>query len=328
LPPTATGRHLNHAIKARDAILRFQVPCSPIFLPTKDLACDFDQRGVLMAFTDPAAMEGYEKTNRLLEPFGLAATFHDRKGDPAARAGAERPGLRRLVPSGGQPPETGMADDRLDPGSPGIKACGSMKAAGWTGSIPATDGSSAPERPPADSRPTSSSWPPAPGHRPLAANWASAFPSNRARDTASPWIGRPSAPGYHAIWYERNVVVTPWQSGYRLGGTMEFSGFDSQLNERRLGNLETSAALYLQTPVGRRVTERWTGLRPMSVDDLPIIDRMPNVQTISISPPATACWGLSTATGTGRLIADMILGRQPLFDPAPFSISDSADGRM
>jgi D-amino-acid dehydrogenase len=118
---------------------------------------------------------------------------------------------------------------------------------------------------------------------------------------------------------ERNVVVTPWPSGYRLGGTMEFSGFDHQLNERRLNNLETSAALYLQTPVGRRVTERWTGLRPMSVDDLPIIDRVPQLDNFYIAT-GHGMLGLSTATGTGRLIADMILGQRPPFDPLPFSI--------
>ena len=27
--------------------------------------------------------------------------------------------------------------------------------------------------------------------------------------------------------YERRVVATPWPSGYRLGGTMEFSGSDT-----------------------------------------------------------------------------------------------------
>jgi D-amino-acid dehydrogenase len=74
------------------------------------------------------------------------------------------------------------------------------------------------------------------------------------------------------------------------------------LNEKRLANLETSAALYLQTPVGQRVTERWTGLRPMSVDDLPIIDRVPNVDNLYIAT-GHGMLGLSTATGTGRLIA-------------------------
>jgi D-amino-acid dehydrogenase len=86
-----------------------------------------------------------------------------------------------------------------------------------------------------------------------------------------------------------------------------------------LDYLGRSAAIYLQTPLGRRVTERWTGLRPMCVDDLPIIDRIPGLTNLVIAT-GHGMLGLSTATGTGRLVADMILGQQPPFDPAPYSI--------
>ena len=100
---------------------------------------------------------------------------------------------------------------------------------------------------------------------------------------------------------------------------MEFSGFDDQLNQRRLNNLEASAALYLKTPLGGRMIERWTGLRPMSVDDLPIIGRVPQLGNLYIAT-GHGMLGLSTATGTGRLVTDMILGRRLPFDPRPFSI--------
>jgi D-amino-acid dehydrogenase len=47
---------------------------------------------------------------------------------------------------------------------------------------------------------------------------------------------------------------------------------------------------------------------------------MPDVNNLYIAT-GHGMLGISTATGTGRLIADLILGRQPLFDPAPFSIN-------
>jgi D-amino-acid dehydrogenase len=131
---------------------------------------------------------------------------------------------------------------------------------------------------------------------------------------------RPAAcPRIPCYLYERNVVVTPWASGYRLGGTMEFSGFDDRLDARRLANLEQSAARYMQMPVGRRVVERWTGLRPMCVDDLPIIDRVPGTDNLLVAT-GHGMLGLTTATGTGRLIADMALEQSPGIDPRPFSI--------
>src|SRR3546814_9156814 len=37
------------------------------------------------------------------------------------------------------------------------------------------------------------------------------------------------APKRPLVLYERSVCVTAWDSGYRLGSTMEFSGYDSTL---------------------------------------------------------------------------------------------------
>jgi D-amino-acid dehydrogenase len=120
--------------------------------------------------------------------------------------------------------------------------------------------------------------------------------------------------------YEKRVVVTPWQSGYRLGGTMEFSGFDDRLDEVRLANLVDAAQQYLRTPVGTPEYERWAGWRPMCADDLPIIDRVPPADNLYIAT-GHGMLGLTTATGTGRLLTDMVIGRRPPCDPEPFSLT-------
>src|SRR3546814_11291519 len=83
------------------------------------------------------------------------------------------------------------------------------------------------------------------------------------------------APKRPLVLYERSVCVTAWDSGYRLGSTMEFSGYDSTLNRRRLDALERGAAEYLHEPVGPVKREEWFGWRPISVDDMPIIGRAP-----------------------------------------------------
>ena len=311
-------RHLNHAIKARDGILRVSGKLFNELFAEEDLACDFEQRGVIMAFTDPATMQDYEKTNRLLEPFGLAATFLDRKAirqtEPALnervcggwhhRADSHlRPELlisawTRAARERGVHIDEGCRLERFD-----------TRKGKVTGALTSTGRFTADQFILA-----AGAWTPAIG-RQLGVR----IPVQPGKGY-SITMDRPAVcPQTPCYLVERNVVVTPWQSGYRLGGTMEFSGFDDRLNERRLKNLETSAALYLKTPVGQRVTERWTGLRPMSVDDLPIIDRTPRFNNLYIAT-GHGMLGLSTATGTGRLITDMILGRQPPFDPLPFSI--------
>lgn len=311
-------RHLDHAIKSRDAILRVSEELFRDLFADENLDCDYDQRGVLMVFTDPATMLGYERTNRMLEPFGLAATFLDR-----TTVRQTEPALNERVCGGWHHradshlrPERLMAAWTRVAREKGVHIDEGCRLEGFD----TRNGTVTGVR-------TSTGFFTADQFVLAAGAWTASI--GRQLDIHIPvqpgkgysiTMDRPAVcPQIPCYLVERNVVVTPWQSGYRLGGTMEFSGFNHQLNERRLNNLEASAALYLQTPVGRRVTERWTGLRPMSVDDLPIIDRVPQLDNLYIAT-GHGMLGLSTATGTGRLIADMILGRRPPFDPLPFSI--------
>ena len=110
-----------------------------------------------------------------------------------------------------------------------------------------------------------------------------------------PWLKRVIQPGKgYSITYrapallpkrplvlrERSVCVTSWADGFRLGSTMEFSGFDRTLNARRLGALERGAREYLREPVGPEIRERWYGWRPMSRDDMPLIGRAPGLRRV------------------------------------------------
>jgi D-amino-acid dehydrogenase len=313
-----TRAHRDHAISARDAILRISGALFTDLMEDEALACDFDQRGVLMAFTDAAAMEGYQKTNRLLAPFGLAATFHDRQTirqiEPALN-GRVCGGWYHRADSHLRPEWLMAAWTRaaLDNGvqiDEGCRLDGFDTRNGRVIGARTTSGRFTADR----FVLAAGAWSPAIGRQ-----LGIRIPVQPGKGY-SVTMDRPAVcPAIPCYLYERNVVVTPWQSGYRLGGTMEFSGFDSHLNQRRLDNLEKSAAHYLETPVGRRVTERWTGLRPMSVDDLPIIDRMPSSDNCYIAT-GHGMLGLSTATGTGRLITDMVTGRKPIIDPTPYAI--------
>ncbi len=116
---------------------------------------------------------------------------------------------------------------------------------------------------------------------------------------------------------ERKVCVTMWDSGFRLGSTMEFSGFDASLNPRRLAALERGAAEYLHQPVGPVERERWQGWRPMSLDDVPLIGRVPGRDGLWLAT-GHGMMGVSMSAGTGQLIADLIAGRPPAIDPHPY----------
>ena len=58
---------------------------------------------------------------------------------------------------------------------------------------------------------------------------------------------RPAAcPKIPLIFPETRVAVTPFQSGYRLGSTMEFAGYDESIRPERLQLLKDGATDYLQ----------------------------------------------------------------------------------
>ena len=154
-----------------------------------------------------------------------------------------------------------------------------------------------------------------------------------ARSIGLPWLRKAIQPGKgYSMTYslpavvprraltlrERSVCVTTWGSGFRLGSTMEFSGYSTDLNERRLGALERGAAEYLHHPFGAEKRERWCGWRPMSRDDIPLIGRAPGHQHLWMAT-GHGMMGVGMSTGTAQMLADLMAGRTPEVAPEAFS---------
>jgi D-amino-acid dehydrogenase len=121
------------------------------------------------------------------------------------------------------------------------------------------------------------------------------------------------------IFMEHKVAVTPLRSGYRLGSTMEFAGYDATLSRKRLELLRSGARPYLHEPYCEPVEEEWYGWRPMTPDGKPVIDRAPGMSNVYIAAGHNML-GLSMAPATGKLIAEMVSGTEPHVDPTPFTM--------
>lgn len=120
------------------------------------------------------------------------------------------------------------------------------------------------------------------------------------------------------IFEEHHVAVTPMQTGYRIGSTMEFAGYDETMNRARLRILTDGASHYLREPVASPVLDEWWGWRPMVYDGKPIIGRPPSLDNVWIAA-GHGMLGLSMAPATGALIAEMLGGETPHVDPEPYS---------
>jgi D-amino-acid dehydrogenase len=125
-------------------------------------------------------------------------------------------------------------------------------------------------------------------------------------------------PTHSLVLREAAVCVTPWVSGFRLGSTMEFSGFSEGLNPVRLEALRRGAATYLHEPEGRGEMVPWWGWRPMSVDELPIIGPSARWSNLTYAT-AHGMLGISMSAATGELVANLLAGPAPALDPTPYS---------
>ena len=62
----------------------------------------------------------------------------------------------------------------------------------------------------------------------------------------------------------------------------------------------------------------WTGFRPATPDKLPLIGRWPEVPGLWIAAGHEGL-GITMALGTAALLADLVVGREPAIDAAPYA---------
>lgn len=134
-------------------------------------------------------------------------------------------------------------------------------------------------------------------------------------------IPRPAVcPTYPMIFEEHRVAVSPFRTGFRIGSTMEFAGYDETMNRDRQKLLTDAAAVYLTNPGdATKQAEEWWGWRPMSVSGLPVIDRSPLRGNVLVAA-GHGMLGLSMATGTGKLVAELLSGERPHIPADPYKL--------
>jgi D-amino-acid dehydrogenase len=313
-----TAGHVAHAVQARALLLQNSKKLFQKLFKDEPIDCDWEEQGVLLVFKTKTEMQKYEQTNRRLKPFGLDAVCL--RGDELFRI---EPALRddlygawhhegdshlrpdRLLPAWGQVlQKMGVAIEencRVETLVTGERMI--RKAQTTHGDCMADEYVLA-----------AGAWTPQ-----LTRRMKLNIPVQAGKGYSLTMTRPPRCPEIPCYFYEKSVVATPWKSGFRLGGTMEFSGLNSNLVARRIQNLTSAAREYLKEPMGKTLIEEWVGMRPMVYDDLPIIDRAPNLNNLVVAT-GHGMSGISMATSTGKLVAEIITGCRPHIDPAAFRI--------
>jgi len=123
-----------------------------------------------------------------------------------------------------------------------------------------------------------------------------------------------------AILAEAKVAVTPMQGFTRFSGTMEIAGINHDINKVRVEAIANAAIKYypdieLSTEEKSKAA---SGLRPVSPDGLPYIGKSAKCKNLTIAT-GHAMMGLSMATGTGKLVSEIISEQKPTLSLRPFS---------
>jgi len=120
------------------------------------------------------------------------------------------------------------------------------------------------------------------------------------------------------ILSESSMAVTPWQSGLRLGGTMEFSGFNNRIRHERIAALRRGASRYLRSPGEVQIQENWFGWRPMTPDGMPVIDRSEKHDNLIVAAGHNM-QGMSMSPLTGSIVEKLISREETNVDLSYFS---------
>ena len=103
-----------------------------------------------------------------------------------------------------------------------------------------------------------------------------------------------------------------------LGSSREFVGFDAVDRTARSGRGWSAArSSTCRRSRGSSAIRTWTGFRPATPDNLPLIGAWPETPGLFVAAGHEGL-GITTALGTARLVADAVLGRTSPIDPAPY----------
>jgi D-amino-acid dehydrogenase len=111
---------------------------------------------------------------------------------------------------------------------------------------------------------------------------------------------------------EERVTITPLGSHIRFGGTMQLGDSTTLICQNRIrGILHALSRYFPDFPLPEiRELKPWFGFRPVSPDGLPYLGKLSRHPNVIIAT-GHAMTGISLAASTGRLVSEIISGKEP-----------------
>jgi D-amino-acid dehydrogenase len=117
------------------------------------------------------------------------------------------------------------------------------------------------------------------------------------------------APQVSLTDHARKIVVSRLGDRLRVAGTAEMNGYDTEINEFRCAALVKRCFEWFPKAGHPERAQFWTGLRPATPSNLPLIGRSKYSNLYLNTGHGTLGWTL--ACGSARALADIVSGRRP-----------------
>ena len=133
-------------------------------------------------------------------------------------------------------------------------------------------------------------------------------------------IRTPTWPRHAILLADAHIGCTPYGDFVRIGGTMEFSGLNTQVDRRRVANMIRATHRLFPGWDGSMVDEPWAGLRPILPDGLPVLDRSTSVDNLYVAT-GHAMQGMTLGPSSGYALASFIVDGERPAVLEPFQLS-------
>lgn len=308
------------AAAGRHALLQSSLATYHELLEAEGIDCEWEDKGALFVYQTQAGLDSYSKTDKWLQQFGLGAERLN-----AQQLVDKEPALKPGVASGAwfYNVDAHLRPDKLMDGlrtvleRMGVTIRENTSFNGFTanGNGAAAANTSAGTIEASHFLIATGAW------TPKLNQWIGARIPIQPGKGYSMTMPRPNiCPSIPMVFQEQKVCVTPFTSGYRIGSTMEFAGYDTTINKTRLEAIKSGAALYLQEPYCEPIEEEWFGWRPMTYDGKPVIDKSPRFNNVFVAAGHNML-GLSMGSGTGKLVGEMMADQTPHIDLKHYALN-------
>lgn len=119
---------------------------------------------------------------------------------------------------------------------------------------------------------------------------------------------------------EDSRYIIPRLDGRVLfGSTLEHTGFDKSITDAARDELHALAIHRFPLLAECELERHWAGLRPGSPNGIPYIGRHPELHNLYVNAGHFRN-GIVLAPASARLLADLLLGRDPILSPTPYAL--------